>query len=367
MADPRHLRHRPRLRADDAAADDTVRMAPPTEAKPPLLSRRAALVGGGVFCAACLAGGLGALMWSRNPAPSTPATPTPAAPPVATPTPTLTPAPAPPAPAFAIQSASEPEILDHTPTALTVFRFAPAPRILVLDFPTLLQQGLMLNRVAALIEKSGAPRERVLNTAELDAAISAGGDTVATYYYGHDYSAASLQRFFALADGEKIALGDEESRLRQLLNQEGWFAEGVQAGLISIPAIGADALVTRAARATILHHELSHGEFFSDPGYADYVHQFWNTGLSADERAGVRRFLGSLGYDTSYEELVYNEMQAYLMFTRDPLFFTPDRVGLTVRRLADLQDRFLRGMPRGWLRDALAATPVNVSEAAPRQ
>ena len=43
------------------------------------------------------------------------------------------------------------------------------------------------------------------------------------------------------------------------------------------------------------------------------------------------------------------------MFTRDPLFFTPDMARLTPARLADLQAKFLAGMPAGWLRDALAS------------
>jgi hypothetical protein len=245
-----------------------------------------------------------------------------------------------------------------------VFRFADDQRIMVLDFASLEHQGLMLNRVAALIEKAGAPHNRVLDDAELAQAIRAGGDTVATYYYGHDYSAGSLQRFFNAADAGRVALDPQEQTLRHLLQQTGWLTPGTTAGLISIPAVGANANVTLPARAAILHHELSHGLFFSDPGYADFVHDFWNAALTGDERGGVRQFLGAEGYDTTYEELMYNEMQAYLMFTRDPAFFTPARIGMTPRRLAALQGRFLRGMPTGWLHDALAATPVVLTDAS---
>ena len=122
-------------------------------------------------------------------------------------------------------------------------------------------------------------------------------------------------------------------------------------GLISIPAVGADAKVTAGVRAAILHHELSHGEFFSNPAYADYVHRFWLTELTDAERDGVRRFLAKEAYDASLEEVMYNEMQAYLMFTRDPVFFTPAMAGLTPERLQQLQTKFLSGMPAGWLRD----------------
>ena len=41
----------------------------------------------------------------------------------------------------------------------------------------------------------------------------------------------------------------------------------------------------------------------------------------------MRAFLGREDYDVRDEELMYNEMQAYLMFTRDPVFFTPERPG----------------------------------------
>ena len=50
-----------------------------------------------------------------------------------------------------------------------------------------------------------------------------------------------------------------------------------------------------------------------------------------------------------------NEMQAYLMFTRDPAFFTPERAGLTRARLVELQTRFLAGMPAGWLHNVLVS------------
>ena len=134
------------------------------------------------------AGGAGWLLWP-HPAPIPP--PQPPAPVAAV--------PARP-PAFQIETATEHQILDHIAVGLTVFRFAANPRILVLDFASLHEQGLMLNRVAALVEKAGLPRDRVLTDAELTAAIAASGDTIDTYYYGHDYSAAALARFFALAD-----------------------------------------------------------------------------------------------------------------------------------------------------------------------
>jgi len=68
----------------------------------------------------------------------------------------------------------------------------------------------------------------------------------------------------------------------------------------------------------------------------------------------VRAFLAREEYDVGEEELMYNEMQAYLMFTRDPAFFAPEQAGVTQLRLTELQARFFAGMPAGWLRTVLA-------------
>ncbi len=358
------------------ATDDTVVVRPPRPGDPrtdlraaplsskpgPGVGRRAWLAAGGVVCAGCLLGA--GYYLTRRSGPRVATVPQAAkAPAVAG----AAPAPQSTRPReFVIRTATESEIL-HNATApgVTVFRFAPDTRVLVLDFATMLQQGLMLDRVAALIEKAGTPRNRVLTEAELLAAIRKDGDSIATYYYGHDYSADSLRRFFALADAGKIALDPEEQRLRQLLQQEGWFAPGIRRGLISIPAVGSHPDITLSARYAILHHELSHGVFFGDADYSGYVLRFWDRTLSGRERAAVRRFLGSEGYDTTYELLMYNEMQAYLMFTRDPEFFRPDLVGMTPQYLAELQAEFLRGMPDGWLRGQLAATLRAAGSAAP--
>jgi hypothetical protein len=340
--------------------DETIKVIPSGSRGRPARSR-AARSGRVLFALAWAASGgalvgLAAALWilwlrplplqKPPPVPQPPAAIMPAPSP---PAPAATPAPA--APAFAVRTANEAEIREHVADTLTVFRFAANPNIIVLDFPTLLQQGLMLDRVAALQEKAGLPRDRVLTDAELDAAIRERGDTIATFYYGHDYSAAALARFFELADRQHIALNEQEEKLRALVRQLGWFAPGALGGLISIPRVGADPNVTMSARAAILRHELSHGEFFSDPAYAAYVRGFWRTDLTEAERAGVRRFLGSEDYDTADEELMLNEMQAYVMFTLDPQFFRASDAGMTDQRREQLQEEFLRGLDVAWLRD----------------
>lgn len=258
---------------------------------------------------------------------------------------------------FTITVASEQQILDHVPANGApdpmVFRFAPAPRILVLDFASLREQGLMLNRVAAFAEKNGLPHDHLLSDSELDAAIRASGDTVETYYYGHDYGAATLLRFFSIADRDDVRLTSEETTLRALMRQEDWFAPGANVALISIPQADANGRVTAAARRTILHHELSHGEYFTNPAYVAFVHRFWAQTLTAGERERFRQYLRTEGYDPGLEEVMENEAQAYLIFTDGAEFFAPRMIGMSQARLAGLRAGFYQAMPAGWLRDSL--------------
>jgi hypothetical protein len=104
------------------------------------------------------------------------------------------------------------------------------------------------------------------------------------------------------------------------------------------------------ARATILHHELSHGAYFTDPAYAAYARDFWLNVLTEAQRAGFRRFLGSEGYDETNEDLMLNEAQAYLVHTPDPRYFRPVYAGLSDAEAARLRRIFLAGMPVDWLK-----------------
>jgi hypothetical protein len=248
--------------------------------------------------------------------------------------------------------ADEATILGAQAADLLLFRYRDAPAILVLSFPSLAQQGDMLDRVAALVEKAGLPRDHVLADTELDAAIRQAGDTRETYYSGHDYRAADIARFFAMADRDAIALNAQETRLRALLKQAGWLIPNAVGALISIPPLANAEQIDATARATILHHELSHGVYFTDPAYADYARNFWLTTLSDTQRAGFRHFLGSEGYDTANEDLMLNETQAFLVHTRDPRYFLPDRAGLTSPEATLLRQAFISGMPDGWLKAA---------------
>lgn len=253
-----------------------------------------------------------------------------------------------------IEAASIGQIRAHRPIDVSVFRLAETPRVVVVDFASLAKQGRMLDRIAALTEKAGLPRDRILTPDELERAVKVGGDMATGFYYGHDYSAASLRRFFSIAERDKVALTPEEAMLRRVLQRAGWLDPGAVAGLISVPGVGADERVTPAARNAILSHELSHAAYFSDPDYAAYVHRFVAGTLTAAEQSAFRGFLGREGYDVANAELMENETHAYLVFTPDPLFFTPALVGMQPERRTELRQAFQRGMADGWLKEVLA-------------
>jgi hypothetical protein len=244
---------------------------------------------------------------------------------------------------------SETEIVAHTAVRPTAFRLAANPRILVIDSPTLHAQGLMLNRIAAFVEKAGLPRDRVLGDAALQQAIAQTGETTETYYIGHDYAAADLARFFAAADRDRVALGAEEERLRSMLRREELLAAASVSAVLSVPR-AAPGSIDDQTRRVILRHELSHGEFFANPSYAAFVRTFWHHRLSDGQRAAFRRFLQCQGYDGANEELMANEMQAFLMFTPDERYFAAGLVGLAQADLTSLRRQFLESMPAGWLR-----------------
>ncbi len=247
---------------------------------------------------------------------------------------------------------NEPEILAEHPDRLMVARFAANPRILVLDFPNLKEQGSTFNRVAAFVEKAGQSRDRVPNDAELAAAVHADHATVETYYYGHDYRLEDIRRFFMLADQQRLQLAPEEVALRGLLQGEGLLTAGNNAAIISIPREGSDPFVDPSGRASLLRHELSHGEFFTNPDYAAYAWHFWSTEMNESDRNAFRTLFTRQGYDPDNQDLMVNEMQAHLMNTTDSRYFNSRALDIPVDRVEALRAAYLAGMPAGWLRDA---------------
>jgi hypothetical protein len=125
--------------------------------------------------------------------------------------------------------------------------------------------------------------------------------------------------------------------------------------ILSIPQVrdrtGTEPAVTAAIRKTVFLHELSHGEYYSNPDYADYCRRFWfqqlddQLGLNEAQRELFRKFLATKNYATEIEELMINEMQAYLMFTPDAQSFNAAKLNVSELELATMRDAFRRGKP----------------------
>ncbi|MBS0561955.1 MAG: hypothetical protein JSR21_18045 [Proteobacteria bacterium] len=248
-------------------------------------------------------------------------------------------------------------ILADQPTEMRAFRLDQNPKIVVLDFPDLHAQARMFDRIGVFVEKTGSPHDRPLSDSALESAIRRLGDTYDTLYYGHDYRAADLLRFFAAADRNGVTLNDAEQRLRALLKDLGWKDARAEGAIITLPRAGSASDIDARVREIILRHELSHGEYFTSESYADFVHNFWRDALTDAEREKIRAFLGKDGYDTGVEDLMMNEAQAYMMFTPKSEFFDPALLGIPKERLDVLRLAFYLGMPRNWLRDQVTDPP----------
>ncbi len=277
------------------------------------------------------------------------------------------PAPAGPAPAKApplspIESSplSISELLAGNSSDWRVARLRENRQILVIEFPNLAEQGAAMNRLAALLEKAGTPRDRVLSDGELAALIARNGDNAQTFYGGHDYESAAMARFFRLATAQRQALNLQEQRLLQVLVQTGLLSEEVAGpvangpqALITFTAIQADdptspadETVDERRRDSVLRHEFSHGRYFTRPAYREHCRKFWRVALTTIQREAIRTYLAKLGYDRSNEELMLNEAQALLMHTPDTRAFDAATVGIAPGELAALRRRFWKDAPR---------------------
>jgi hypothetical protein len=247
-------------------------------------------------------------------------------------------------------------------------RLKTNPAILVIEFPTLHEQGLAMNRLAAMFEKRAAQRERVLSSLELDELMRRSGDTVASFYQGHDYPAAKVARFFTLAETQRVELNAQETQLRALmldarLMQRGddgsYRALGEQAAVSFTgvqpdnPSTPANEMVDRVRREAVLRHELSHGEFFTNAAYRAHCINFWRKVLSERERTMFRTYLKGLEYNPSDDTLMANETQALLMHTPDSRAFNAKDLGISDAALSQLHIRFRAGEPANGLGSAL--------------
>jgi hypothetical protein len=216
------------------------------------------------------------------------------------------------------------DILGRTFAGTQLHRLQRNPNLWIFDFPHLGIQGAALNRVAALIERTTTSRDRILTEAEMveQIARTSQGDA-GRYFLGHDYRLEDLAKFFSLAHRDSVPLNAAEQDLRTLLQGLGllessedgtWRATRSGQAVITLAAASSTPSPSHLSpfeRLTTLRHELSHGEYFTNPRYRAYCRHFWASRRS-DEQSAITRGFALLGYDPDNQELVINELQAFL-------------------------------------------------------
>lgn len=248
----------------------------------------------------------------------------------------------------------------HTRTGkLTIWRLTDNPNIIVFDFPSLLEQGRSFNRITQLTDQFNEPYKRVLGNAEFLKYLEAMRRSQADFAFGHDVLVNEFVLFFNLADRDKIELFPEEIAVRDFLIEQGviklwrgmYQADRSHANMVvlSIPQVQerreGEPPVSAFARRAIILHEVAHGEFYTNKYYADYCRKFWSTTLTEEQRGLFKRFLSNYNYQLNADELVVNEMQAYLMFTPDPSSFSAAKLGVSQAELEAMRDAFVNGKP----------------------
>lgn len=188
-----------------------------------------------------------------------------------------------------------------------VFRWTAFDEVLIFDTASYRIQEMLFRRLAYFVEKARF-RGRILTDDELAGRYG---------YNAHDYTAADLARFFTQAANDRVQLNDQELWLRDFLVAEGVIRTGSdawEAGSGAVLSISRES--SPALREQLLQHEAAHGLYFVEPAYRLQISKLWQN-IDESARAAWRAYLSSLAYDTSWEDLVINEFQAYLAQHRE--------------------------------------------------
>ncbi len=250
------------------------------------------------------------------------------------------------------------QILRARSDNLAVWQYSDNPNIYVFDFPGLSYQGRSFNRITQFTEQQFTePYPRVLTDIELSRHVEAARRTQADFAFGHDVLVSELVQFFNYALRDRVELNPDELAVRDFLIEQGmmrlWrgFYQGLrpEVVILSVPQVQSrknnEPMISDDARFAILLHEMAHGEYYSNSHYAKYCQRFWYETLGEEQREQFRRFLAGFNYAVQNEELVINEMQAYLMFTPDPKSFSARKLGVTEAELNSMRDAFRKGRP----------------------
>jgi hypothetical protein len=257
------------------------------------------------------------------------------------------------------RTASLKEIAETPSKETEYFQLTHNPKVYVIDFSSLEEQGYTMNRMALLLETSIGSQEYVVNDNEMYMLIAQTGENMATFNLGHDFRMSAIAEFFNLAAKQKIQLNLYELKLKNLLLEnklllvnDAHYVAADKTALITAsklqndnPGTPQDESIVMDTRQIILQHELSHGEYFTNDDYYQYCHDFWNT-LTDAQKESIRAYLENKYYDKEREDLMINEFQAYLAYTGIEFgdFFIDGEVkGISGQQIMEFRKRFING------------------------
>ena len=241
---------------------------------------------------------------------------------------------------------------------VVIWQMAENPNVYVFDFKGLNNQGRSFNRITQFTEQQTTePYPKVLNNLELSRYIEAARRTQADFAFGHDVLVGELVQFFNYALRDKVELNPEEILVRDFLTEQGFvrfwrgFYQAMRPDVVilAVPQTqdrkANEPMVSTGARYAILLHELAHGEYYTNTHYQKFCQRFWYETLTENQREAFKKFLGNFNYAVNNEELLINEMQAYLMFTPDPKSFSARKLGVSDAELDQMRSAFRRASP----------------------
>lgn len=263
-----------------------------------------------------------------------------------------------PSPLRQLPQLSKEEIRERRPPGFAAYLLRGSDRTVVLDFPSLREQGLMFGRVILFIERDGTPRDRVMSVREMEDWLAQYRLRRDTLTVGNNFRTVELARFFNAVRRQGDRLTPDEKFLHdwllrmQLLVRSGGGVKATdeQAIVITVPQPSRidgcpPCTVLPAHRAAILEHELAHALFVTSEDYQSRVLRFWAREMDSEMRERFTDFLRKRGYDAENPELLANEMQAFLMHTPHDGMFSAAAVGISEEELAALREKFRAGLP----------------------
>lgn len=189
-----------------------------------------------------------------------------------------------------------------------VFEWDRNPGILFFDTRNFAVQEKIFSRLAFFVEKEGY-KGTLLTNEELEGKHG---------YNAHDYSAESMAKFFNKALAQGFILNEEEELLKQILIVNGLFELGEDGETVIAKEGGIVSISQESpewSRRNLLAHEGWHTIFFRDEEFRNFVSAVYYTmdQKTLDFLIDYFRSQPTLGYDTSDEYLMHNEMMAYIM------------------------------------------------------